>query len=260
MTNQTTTVETETEFRIALLNRSGNVTKTTLARHLLSPRMKEAGDIIYIEHINADAEAQRGKIVDASKFERISMKMMQSTSAIVDIGSSNFKETLDLMSQIEGSYEDFDYFLVPVVDMPKVEEDSINTIKDLINLGVDPEKIKVVFNIIPITDNVPDLFPKLLYAMKQMGVEYIEDAVVYKSAFFPSYERSQLTLDDLFTPSIEENKARQNDLRRMKNRTDEETKELFELSKRTTLQRNALSATSNLDAVYNALFSKEVTD
>lgn len=247
---------TETEFRIAILSRSGNVGKTTLARLLLAPRMEDAGEIIYIESTNADKESQEGKMVRAAQFEKVAQKVGESMSTIVDIGASNIEETMQLMRQIEGSHEDFDYILVPVIKSPKQREDSINTFVELINMGVEPDRIKVVFNRVGVTESVDEEFSDVIFALKKLGIEYNKNAVVYESGFFPKIHDMKVTLDELFSTPMEDNKLRQNDLRRMKQRTQEESEELSLLTNKITLQRNALSAITNLDNVYEALFTK----
>lgn len=247
---------TETEFRIAILSRSGNVGKTTLARLLLAPRMEDAGEIIYIESTNADKESQEGKMVRAAQFEKVAQKVGESMSTIVDIGASNIEETMQLMRQIEGSHEDFDYILVPVIKSPKQREDSINTFVELINMGVEPDRIKVVFNRVGVTESVDEEFSDVIFALKKLGIEYNNNAVVYESGFFPKIHDMKVTLDELFSTPMEDNKLRQNDLRRMKQRTQEESEELSFLTNKITLQRNALSAITNLDNVYEALFTK----
>lgn len=246
---------TETEFRIAILSRSGNVGKTTMARLLLAPRMEDAGEIIYIESTNADKESKEGKMVRAAQFEKVAQKVGESMSTIVDIGASNIEETMQLMRQIEGSHEDFDYILIPVIKSPKQREDSINTFVELINMGVDPQRIKVVFNRVGVTESVDEEFADVIFALKKLGIEYNPQAVVYESGFFPKIHDMKISLDELFEVPMEQNRQRQNDLRRMKQRTEDESKELEQVTKRVTLQRNALSATTNLDNVYDALFT-----
>lgn len=253
MTKSTKT--TETKFRVAILSRSGNVGKTTLARHLLFPRMEGVDDIIYIESTNADNESKEGKMVRAAQFEKVARKIMESVSVIVDIGASNIEETLELMRQIEGSHEDLDYVLVPIIKSPKQRQDSINTVYELIAMGVDPSKIKAVYNRVGVTESVEEEFSDVIFALNKMGVEYNPKAVVFESNFFPKFHDMKITLKELFAVTIDENRARQNDLRRMEQRTDEETKQLHELSSLITLQRNAMSAMTNLDNVYEALFT-----
>lgn len=249
------TREILTKFRVAILNRSGNVGKTTISRHLLAPRMEGFEDIIYIETNNADEETKSGKVLRSAQFEKIAHKVMQSVSTIIDVGSSNLEHTLELMRQIEGSHEDLDYILVPTTKLPKQRADTINTIHELVTMGIEPERIKVVYNQVGLLENIDEDFSDLIFAMKRLNIEHNPNAVIYSNNFFPNFLDAGKPLDSLFKPTIDENKARQNDLRRMELRSDDETKELRDLSKIITLQRNALSAITNLDNVYESLFT-----
>lgn len=249
-------VENETEFRVGILSRSGNVGKTTIARMLLAPRMENFDDIIYVESLNADKVSKEGKMVRAGEFEKVTQKLGESISAIVDIGASNLEEMMQLIRQFEGSHEDFDYVIVPVSGTAKEEDDTINTFVDLINMGVDAEKIKVVFNKVGVTANVDETFADVIHVLKKLGIEYNPNAVIYASNFFPNILKSKMSLDQLFATPVETNKKRQTDLRRMKQRTEEENQELESVTKLITLQRSARSAITNLDNVYEALFAK----
>ena len=114
-----------TDFRVAVINKSGNIGKTTVSRVLLKMRMPNA-ELISIEDLNADGqEDKNGQMVQASKFKQVYQALMYSPSVILDIGSSNLKETMQLMRQSEGSHDEIDYFLVPVVE-------DIVTVKQLI--------------------------------------------------------------------------------------------------------------------------------
>lgn len=249
------------EFRVAIMNFSGNTGKTTIARHLLKPRMLDVDEIIYIESANADEETKQGTTVRAAQFEKVAKNLMESMAMIVDIGASNVEETLELMRQIDGSHEDFDYFVVPMVESPKQRADSVNTVKELLKMGVEPEKIKPVFNRVGVTDDVEDKFADVIYALENMGVKPNLRAVITESNFFPKFEDMKTTLEDLFSTDIRDNKKRQNDLRRMGGaRTNEETKELRQINELITLQRMAASAISNLDEVYFELFAEDDDD
>lgn len=130
-------------MKIAIINFSGNVGKTTLARHLLAPRIPGA-EIVSIESANADAlesDALRGR-----DFSYLQQFMLAKDNLIVDIGASNVEDLMDFMRQYQDSHDDFDYFLVPAVPDTKQQKDSANTANELVRLGVPPAKIKIVFN------------------------------------------------------------------------------------------------------------------
>jgi hypothetical protein len=130
-------------MKLAIINFSGNVGKTTIARHLLAPRLKKA-ELISVESANADeqeADALRGK-----DFAHLQQYMLASDDLIVDIGASNVEDLLKLMAKFKGSHDDFDYYIVPVVPDVKQQKDSANTANALAEMGVPKEKIKFVLN------------------------------------------------------------------------------------------------------------------
>jgi hypothetical protein len=132
-------------MKIAVINFSGNVGKTTVARHLLLPRIDSA-ELIAVESLNAD-EGQR-QALRGRQFGELQEYLQTIDNAVVDIGASNVEELLGLMRRYRGSHEDFDCFVVPTVPALKQQQDTIATLVDLSQLGVPAAKIRLVFNMI----------------------------------------------------------------------------------------------------------------
>ena len=253
-----------TNFRVAVLNLAGSVGKTTTSRVLLKMRMPNA-NLIAIETANTDGkEKENGSLVRAEQFDHVHLELMSSMSAIIDIGSSNIIETIQIMQQMESSDDDIDYFVIPVVKDEKMRRDSVKTIQELLKLGVDPSKIKPLFNRVSLTDDVEEVFADFIYALKKLGVSYNPDAVVRESRFFSVFERTGMSLDDfkntIMAKPLEENKKRQNELRCKPERTKEEQQEFQELLSLISTQQLAIAATRNLDKVFYALFQEQVID
>lgn len=157
--------------KIAIINFSGNVGKTTIARHLLAPRMRDA-EIISIESANADeqeADALRGK-----DFAHLQQYMLASEDLIVDIGASNVEDLLKLMAKFKGSHEDFDYYLVPCVPDIKQQKDTANTVAQLAQMGVSSSKIKIVLNRVDDGENPEKQFTSLIGFLAVKKVAQIE--------------------------------------------------------------------------------------
>ena len=109
-------------MKVAVMNFSGNVGKTTVAGHLLKPRMGNA-PIFSIESINAGADADGLEVekMKGKKFGELVDEIMPMDSAIIDVGASNVEDFLKLMQQYDGSHEEFDFFVIPVVKEKKVQ-------------------------------------------------------------------------------------------------------------------------------------------
>ncbi len=153
-------------MKIAVLNYSGNVGKTTVARHLLHPRIP-GSKLVSIESINAD-EAQ-GDALRGKEFAQLQEFLLATDSAVVDIGASNIEDMLVLMKKYKGSHEDFDYFVIPCVPAKKQQSDTVATLVSLSKMGVPHAKIRVVFNQVEDGDDLLRTFQAVFLFASQEG-------------------------------------------------------------------------------------------
>ncbi|MCC5617913.1 hypothetical protein LC605_23075 [Nostoc sp. CHAB 5836] len=130
-------------MKIAVINFSGNVGKSTIARHLLLPRIPDA-ELLSVESLNADENT--GRAVRGREFGALQEYLQTIDHAVIDIGASNVEDLLALMRRYQGSHEDVDAFVIPTVPALKQQKDTIATLVDLSRLGVPPERMKLVFN------------------------------------------------------------------------------------------------------------------
>ena len=146
-------------MKIAVMNFSGNVGKTTVAAHLLKPRM-QAARIYSIESINAGADASGVEVhkLRGKKFGSLIDSVMVLDEAIIDVGASNVEDFMKMMQQYDGSHEEFDLFVVPTVKEKKVQADTVNTIRALRALNVPANKIRVVFNKLDVEESPSEEF------------------------------------------------------------------------------------------------------
>jgi hypothetical protein len=142
-------------MKIAVINFSGNVGKTTVARHRLLPRIAGA-EFVAVETINA-GETQ-GQALRGRQFGELQEYLQTVESAVVDIGASNVEELLALMRRYRGSHEDFDAFVVPTAPALKQQQDAIATLVDLSQLGVEASRLKLVFNMVEDDDAARSFF------------------------------------------------------------------------------------------------------
>lgn len=132
-------------MRLAVINFSGNVGKSTVTRHLLAPRLPGAR-VIAVESINADAGQQQS--LRGSQFGELQEYLQAVDDVVVDIGASNVEELMRLMHRYRESHEEFDCFIVPTVPPPKQQQDTIATLADLNAVGVTPDRIQLIFNMV----------------------------------------------------------------------------------------------------------------
>jgi hypothetical protein len=146
-------------MKIAVINFSGNVGKTTISRHLLLPRIAGA-ELISVESLNADGG--QGQSLRGRQFAELQEYMQTVDSLVVDIGASNVEDLMALMRRYRGSHEDFDYFVVPTVPELKQQEDTMATLGELSRSGIPPSRLKLVFNMVDDGVEVAQAFEHLL--------------------------------------------------------------------------------------------------
>lgn len=182
-------------MKVAVMNLSGNVGKSTVAKHLLYPRIDGAA-FVTIETINADegdGEKRKGK-----DFGKLIEDMLMVEDAVVDIGASNVEDVLKQMGDYEGSHEDFDLFVVPVTREAKQVRDTIGTIDALAAMGVAAEKIVVIFNKVDAGDDVRSVFEALFdYHSKFRRFTISADAKILHSELYQMLRAAQTSVNEL---------------------------------------------------------------
>lgn len=178
-----------------IMNFSGNVGKSTIARHLLLPRLDNA-QLIPIESINSDGsedEQLRGK-----QFGEVLEMLPLCDNAIIDVGASNVEDLVNLMKKYSGSHEYFDYFIVPTVSKNKQLKDTISTIDTLEEIGVPAKKIIVVFNMVDDSEIVENSFSSIFqYHADNKNFNLKKNAVISDNELFTRLKDSTLSVADI---------------------------------------------------------------
>ncbi len=151
-------------MKLAVINFSGNVGKSTITRHLLAPRLPGAR-VIAVESINADEGDEQS--LRGFQFGELQEYLQTVDDVVVDIGASNVEELMRLMHRYRDSHEEFDSFIVPTVPPPKQQQDTIATLADLHAVGVAPDRIQIVFNMVDDRGPLEHVFRNLLAFLEQ---------------------------------------------------------------------------------------------
>jgi hypothetical protein len=179
-------------MKIAILNFSGNVGKSTVARHLFSPQLNNA-KIFPIETINSDGsegDAARGRDII-----KVQIEMQLIDDAIVDIGSSNVEDVISVWGQNPGMHEDFDFFIIPIVPAMKQQRDTISTIESLADLGVPAKRIRVLFNQVDLKDDVESVFAGIFeYQKEEKKFTLRPDAILHMNPLYPRLASSSASI------------------------------------------------------------------
>ena len=235
-------------MKVAVINFSGNVGKSTLAAHLLLPRMPGA-KIISVESLNLDAR-QDGVDVEQARgkqFLKLINEVMLRASVIVDVGASNAEDFMRGMKIAEGSHEEFDYFVVPSVASKKQLGDTLGTIEALSVLGVPSRKIRVLLNKVEDGDELLSDFAAI-FRFAENGKAFVANALAAVAAneVFDRIKGAGMSLAEV--------RNDQTPWREMVHTASSEADRNHALAM-LTIKRLSGSACKNLDSAYEALFA-----
>ncbi|MEX3557692.1 MAG: hypothetical protein VB124_05040 [Burkholderia sp.] len=135
--------------KIAVINLSGNVGKTTLATNWLKAHRPEA-QYISVELHNAsvanEVESVKAEEFASSEFRDIFRRLMMHDDVIIDVGASNVVEFMGQLQRYKSAVGELDLIVVPTVPNEKQQKDTVSTIEWLAKLGFTADKVRVVFN------------------------------------------------------------------------------------------------------------------
>jgi hypothetical protein len=154
-------------MKLAVINFSGNVGKSTVARHVLAPRIPGC-QVVSVESINADDGEPL--TIRGRQFAQLQEYLQTVPDLVVDIGASNVEDLLALMQRYRGSHQDFDGFVVPTVPARKQQQDTAATLSELARLGVPGTRMRLVFNQVEDDSPIEQVFETLLAYCRVSGV------------------------------------------------------------------------------------------
>lgn len=182
-------------MKVAVLNYSGNVGKSTVARYLLLPRIRGA-ELATIEIANArpgDNDA-----IDPSDYDTILTAVVSTDDLIIDVGASSVDEFLRQMRKFDGSIADFDYFIVPTIPDDKALRDTILTIAALNKLGAPPDRTVCLLNRVQNDATIGDMIRPLMRFHEESEAFRVDTRnYIHENEVFGRVTRSKATLEEI---------------------------------------------------------------
>ena len=243
-------------MKIAILNLTGAVGKTTVAANLLSPRMGHA-PVIAVETLNDTAQELAGVEVDkiaGNRFAKLIEKLILLDDAIIDIGASNIEPFLDGMVKHEEAKLEFDCFIVPVCAGTKEQKDTMRTVSILSGLGIPSDKIKLLFN--RVRDDVDSEFGPVLSFAGQHGLCVADPrAAIFENELYNLLAMKRMTVAQALADETDyKAEARKLPVDVDESGKDRNARRRFECIDRYTMKSMSKSANRNLDQVFEVLF------
>lgn len=232
-------------MKVAVINVSGNVGKTTVSNQLVMPRLSNP-EYIPVESANADG-TEEGTLMRGKQYGEILEALALVDDAVVDVGSSNFEEFLNRMTDYRNSHEDFDFYVVPTTAPDKQQIDTIKTIEALAENGVPAKKIRLCFNIVDRDVNVQSAFAGLFaYHAAHKKFTLKPAAVIHANEIYPKLKVSGQKMADVLNDP--------QDLKELL-KAAKSTEEKLEISRRIGIKRLAAGVTDELNTVFKVLFT-----
>ena len=235
-------------MKVAVISYSGNVGKTTVAAHMLAPRIP-AAKIHAIETVNETA-TEMGLEVDqlrGEKFVTLYKELLASSDAIVDVGASSAEEFIARMVKVEGSHLEIDYFVVPTTSGGKEQRDTVRTIQALNEVGVAPERIRVLFNRVR-SDDVKEEFAPIFGFARQKGFVAKSDAAIEDNEVFDLLSAKKTSIAAVLSDETDYRQV-------LKNLTPDEKKKAAYAIDMHTLKGLARGVNRQFDRAFTALFA-----
>ena len=250
------TPNSKPQLKICIINSSGNSGKTISGRWLVKPRLQ---DPQYFRIGFDDRNVNGDEIfATAKKLLDVHCELMMATCAIVEVEISEFERTIDEMSKMRGCHEDYDFFLVPVVNSSyKLITDSIGTIKTLVNMGVPSSNIRILFNRDPDRHSTYDYFEKMTDTLDDLKIPYDLNAQFQCYDFYEKLDALNISFEHLTEHNLIDAKAH---LKKITEKgkthrlTDTEKAAKAFYVQAVLVQRAALAYRSEHDEVFERLF------
>jgi len=235
-------------MKVAVLNYCGTVGKTTIAAHLLAPRITGAR-IYAVETINETA-ADLGLDIEkmkGEKFGKLFKDLMVADNAIIDVGASNVEDFIDQMVKFEESHVEFDYFVVPVTSGGKEQKETLKTIQALAGVGIPADKIRIVFNRVD-TEVMDEFAPVIGYAKQSKAFVANQEAAIYENEVFNLLSAKKTTIAAVLNDETDYRAA----LKSLDREADK--KKITHYTDMHAIKSLAKGVNRQLDTVFGALF------
>jgi hypothetical protein len=241
---------------ISVLALTGKVGKSTFVNHCLIPRMPST-KLFRLETINlsgmseADATVMRGK-----DFVKLQNELSKIKSAIIDVGASNVENFILQMTQQTDSHQAYDCFIIPI-EATSAKADAIDEFIKMVSilhkLGVEPDRIKVVFNKLAFDADLEYEMRKIIkFHELEPWFTLNLSAVVHESACFAALSEVGITFEKMLTDTTN---YRQ-EFRETPVDTPENLAKRLQLTKLMRAQSSIKPVNDEFEDVFQALFGE----
>jgi len=230
-------------MKIAIINYCGTVGKTTIAAHLLAPRL-QGYKILSIESINENASSiseAEFEQMKSGKFSKIFNEIIRQDNLILDVGASNVENFMNGLANFATSYDYIDIFIVPITPETKAQKESVATVAFLLDIGIPAEKIKIIFN--RADEDANEDFKSTINKLSKLGIKINANLIIAETELFDNLGLKKMNIKQLFNQDYKQILATK----------EKGSKEYDNIVDLIVMQANAVSIDKNLDNVFKEL-------
>ena len=186
-------------MKVMILNNSGNVGKSFIARELFYFNMKNSCDDVALIEVETHNSASSKFGIDTLKISgkelnTLFKQLLINDCAVIDVGASNIIALFEELSKndVNNIIDEIEYFVVPLNTKAKIQDDSLKVLLALNTLNIPKEKIKVIFNAVDNIKKMNTFIPKA----KQI-VDINENLVIPDFQYLNEIEKMNITTNQL---------------------------------------------------------------
>ncbi|WP_321816730.1 MULTISPECIES: hypothetical protein [unclassified Paraburkholderia] len=189
-------------LKILVIHSTSLVGKSTTVASLLHPRLRNPR-IFSVEKQNQDASRYGIEVVryNGPDFRTLFDDIVAYPSdLIVDVGASQYSGVIKEFARLAGSIDDFDIVLVPTTPDGRVQEETLGTIDTLRKVGMNLEKLRVLFNRATIDDpsQLDEQFePVIAYLQEHLGLSFYKDLILYENPIHSELRAEGLSFEEV---------------------------------------------------------------
>lgn len=182
-------------MKVMILNNSGNVGKSFIARELFYINMQNDCDDVALIEIETHNSASSKFGIDTIKISgkeigTLYKQILMNDCIVADVGASNIVALFEELSKndVNNIIEEIDYFIVPVTAKSKIQDDTIKVLLALKTLYIPKEKIKIIFNSV---DDIKQVDTFIQKAKEIVDID--EDLVIPEYQYLNEIEKMNVT-------------------------------------------------------------------
>lgn len=171
-------------MKIVVTNMSGNAGKTTLRKHLFGPLMPDA-NLITIEDMN-DGDGPVREELEARDFRQLAIELNTAdtdSNYVLDIGSSSLREALQHFKTLRTTRDVIDFWVLPCCPTIKQRNDTVQTIKLLLEMGISAHQIRIIPNAVEDFREADIIFAPIREKAREIGYQVCPVPVLWSDIF-----------------------------------------------------------------------------